>query len=356
MSLDLLKFLDSGRAVIEPTDILGFAQNIAASNPWRTASEAILAPRFDTRTWSPAEAFGTALAQSFLGSALSGYAKNREASQLRALSSVMPQLSADPMSAAAPAGVDESAFDLLRLGAAAKMAQRKEQLRDKVAELKLANMMAGERAALEEQGKISGKNAAYEKLGVEDPESPKIKAEDRKRQIEKDQFSKEQSLEDDIASLRGEMVKASNDLRFDLVERGYKSVLRASQDPSGTSDYELIKGAAQAIEPGAVTNQGEADALGGSGAIPEGWKADIRGALEGKSKLPDSVRKGLVDIATRRYRETAEQFNSKRNFYLKEAERRKFPTDSVVPFVQAPLGYKIQKNIKTGEIRIVPNG
>jgi len=133
---------------------------------------------------------------------------------------------------------------------------------------------------------------------------------------------------------------------------GIQSLRKAAKDPSPTADLELIRGAIQAIEPGMAVREGEAAAVENSASIPEVYKAWLLKGLSGQSGLPPEVRKGILDIAERRYSAYQEKFQLAESFYRSQAERQRLPDPSGISYlsprprpmaVQMPGGPAIQR-------------
>ena len=124
-----------------------------------------------------------------------------------------------------------------------------------------------------------------------------------------------------ISNLRKEFQGLPEVKSFVTSEIGFNSLKKAIEDPSSTSDLELVRGAIQAIEPGMAVRDGEQAAVAASASIPGQYKGWITKALSGESALPPDVREGVLRIAQRRYEEHASKFNQARQFYGVQAER-----------------------------------
>lgn len=122
-----------------------------------------------------------------------------------------------------------------------------------------------------------------------------------------------------VTALRKEFSSLPEVQTFKLSDTGFKSMLRALQDPTATSDVELTRAAIQAIEPGLAVRTDDQSAISQSAALPDSYKAAMTRALTGESGLAADVRKGLYRIAARRYNANGTKFNELKNFYAGQA-------------------------------------
>lgn len=173
-----------------------------------------------------------------------------------------------------------------------------------------------EQVRLKKIAEIKAENEAYGGGIDENPNSPQYK-------LTKDK-------ETDLENIRKEFQGQQTYKDFVVSEKGYRSLLKAIEDPYSTSDLELVRGAIQAIEPGMAVREGEAAAAEKSGSIPDQWKAAINKSLTGGTGLAPEIREGILRIAQRRYDEQARAFNIDRESYLTQAERKKLPNPSEI--------------------------
>lgn len=176
-------------------------------------------------------------------------------------------------------------------------------------------------AAIEANKKIAALKAEdeyYGQPGVDNPNSPGFK------------FKQEQ--EKALENARDTFEKTPTFQNFSISDKGYRSLLKAIDDPAATSDLELVRGAIQAIEPGMAVREGEATAAENSGSIPQAWKGAISKALKGESGLAPEIREGILRIAQRRYDEQARAFNLSRDLKINEAKRRGFPNPEAISY------------------------
>jgi len=257
---DLLKYLMAGQQVVDPNDVMGFAQQISASNPYRLAGQGLAGARFDTRSWSPLESFGTALAQAFVGGALNNYGQQQDARQIRAVTSVLPDLTSNPLEVATPEGVDDSAFDILRLNVASKNMMREKQATSKLAELQLGNLLetqaAGDKKRAEVGAELGAKNDFYAKLGVEDPDSPKVKRQDK--------------LSDDVTEIQKSLVGSPEARTFNEL-MGSVTALKGHLDSGNkgdrVADISALFSWNKVIDPGAIVREEDFNRLGQEGSL-----------------------------------------------------------------------------------------
>lgn len=216
---------------------------------------------------------------------------------------------------------------------------------------------------------IVGPQTQYESLLEKYQGNKALVDAEMKRQLEAPDRQFEQGLKSEgaLQDLRKEFQALPEVKAFTISDIGFKSLQKAIQDPASTSDLELVRGAIQAIEPGMAVREGEQAAVLQSGAILDQWKGVLVKALSGESSLPPEVRDGILRIAERRFNEHATTFNAARQFYMSQAQRRGLPDPTGITYqpeaTVAPLspnpppvpeGMKLQKNIKTGEYRVVP--
>lgn len=126
---------------------------------------------------------------------------------------------------------------------------------------------------------------------------------------------------DRLQDLRKEFESLPEVKNFVMADTGFKSMQRAIQDPTGTSDIELTRAAIQAIEPGLAVRMDDQQAIAASPALAASWKAQMLGAITGQSRLTDDVRQGLMRIAARRYNEQGAKFAALRDFFQTQAEK-----------------------------------
>jgi hypothetical protein len=124
---------------------------------------------------------------------------------------------------------------------------------------------------------------------------------------------------DRITTLRKEFSGLPEVQTFKMSDTGFKSMLRALQDPTATSDVELTRAAIQAIEPGLAVRTDDQSAISQSASLPDSYKAMMSRALTGESGLTADVRNGLYRIAARRYNANGAKFNELKNFYAGQA-------------------------------------
>lgn len=177
-----------------------------------------------------------------------------------------------------------------------------------------------EQLAKEEQakavGKLKGENSFFGLRADENPSSPQYK---RKADI----FDRE-------TKLRGEYTKNPIVQDFQTSDIGFRSLVKAAQDPHPTADLELVRGAIQAIEPGMAVREGEAAAVEASRSIPDQWKGAINKALLNGASLDKDVREGIIRIAARRYEQYSNQVTALRGQYTSLAETESLAPDKIL--------------------------
>lgn len=142
---------------------------------------------------------------------------------------------------------------------------------------------------------------------------------------------------DDIDAIRKEFSSLPEVKDFKLISTGYSALLEAMKDPEGTSDFELIRRAAQAVEPGLAVRKDDQDSIERAPSFFKGFEAAVRGALYGETRLTPEVRQGLLRIAERSYNANAKKFNKTREFYTQQLEKRKLDPTALTPMPIAEL-------------------
>lgn len=137
----------------------------------------------------------------------------------------------------------------------------------------------------------------------------------------RDAMKRDLELPDRVTALRKDFEAKPEIREFVMADTGFKAMMKAFEDPAGTSDVELTRRAIQAIEPGLAVRTDDQNAIAQSPSLPQEWKAQMTGALAGTSKLAPEVREGLMRIAGRSYNEKAIQFNKAKNFYTGEIKK-----------------------------------
>lgn len=109
-------------------ELNAFKNTLNQNNYWNMAAAPVLGAKFNTSTWSPATTLGVTAGQSFIGSLLQGLGAQSNARQVEAISSVLPQLQADPVNTPLPEGVDAEAGAALRSSLIRDMFKRDQQV------------------------------------------------------------------------------------------------------------------------------------------------------------------------------------------------------------------------------------
>lgn len=117
--------------LLGPSDLIGFQNSVAQSDPYGIAGRSLASWQPDMSTWSPTTSGITSFAKAFASGLLQNYAQQNTANQLNAVMGVLPQLRSDPMSVVAPEGVDATPFATLKGNAIVKNVARQELLAEK---------------------------------------------------------------------------------------------------------------------------------------------------------------------------------------------------------------------------------
>lgn len=124
---------------------------------------------------------------------------------------------------------------------------------------------------------------------------------------------------------------------FKLVDTGYKALREAMKDPEGTSDYEIVRRAAQAVEPGLAVRKDDQDSIAQAASLFGQYGASIRNALQGKSKLTPEVRQGLMRVAQRGYNAHADAYNKSLGYYQNRTNKLGFEPFELSPLTEAEM-------------------
>jgi len=163
---------------------------------------------------------------------------------------------------------------------------------------------------------------------------------------------------DDAESIRKEFNALPEVQDFKTISTGYRALVEAMKDPAGTSDFEIIRRAAQAVEPGLAVRKDDQDSIEAAPSLFGSYAATVRGALSGESRLTDDVRRGLMRIAERSFNANAESFNKTRDFYRGRLSDRGIDPEVLSPLeeAEAVIGTPITAtNPQTGEKLILIN-
>lgn len=316
----------------DPT-LNAFQKTVAQNDYWRQAAAPVLGAQFDRSTWTPTQNIGVSAAQSFIGSLLNSLGANSEAKQLQSAAAILPQLYADPNSVAMPEGMDPEAFQGLRLSAARENILRgiKKQEMEQSIIGDILSKRAGAQIALENAGpmKLAEKTAELQALDASSsPDAPNRK-------------NAQLNLEN-VESLRKEFNGLQDVKDFSSVLKAANAMSGALKDKSKVSDQELVRYSILMIEPGMAVREGEQSAVASSQSIPDAWRGELSGALEGGSKLSDKTREGLQRLASRAYESKKSNYDKALGYYQGRAVERNMPADQSISYLgKAPASEDI---------------
>lgn len=119
---------------------------------------------------------------------------------------------------------------------------------------------------------------------------------------------------------------------FKYKEQGLKALTQAYLDPSGTSDFEIIRRGAQMVEPGLAVRSDDQESLrGAASALGMSYQA-VQNAISGDSKLTPEVRAGIMRIGKRGYEASLGDYNTTRDTFIKRASNAGLDPKIVVPY------------------------
>lgn len=152
--------------------------------------------------------------------------------------------------------------------------------------------------------------------------------------------------EEALTGLRKEFQSTQTFKDLETAGKGYQTLVLAQQDPSAVADLDFVYGTIQMIEPGLAVKGEEQEIVRKSGSFPEQLKGQLQSFFKGDAKLTPEIRQNLINLASRRYTQHADQFNKSRNFYETQAKRRGLPDPDAVAYLpDAPDVDTIKKTL-----------
>jgi hypothetical protein len=302
-------------------DLATFQKSAAGNNFLLNLGPGISGAKLDMRTWSPEAQVGTSFAQGFLGALFQGMGRDQVADQTRQAAALLPLLYQSPESVQAPEGVDPQAFEALR-GAAQltklqQQAFRQQQAQELWNDLYKAKLLedfkaeAGATAAGKEAfNKVMGENTAWDairKMGAGEGDIGEIaNPKDPRYQVGQDRIKNADDLRRQLEAKTGD---------FANVLKAADAISGALKDYGRVSDQELVRYSIQMIEPGMAVREGEQAAIANSQAVPDAWKAQLKGALDGTSTLGKDARDGIARLASRAYNAQRRVYDKAVSYY-----------------------------------------
>lgn len=152
------------------------------------------------------------------------------------------------------------------------------------------------------------------------------------REILKQDREESRKSSDDELNLQSAFLKLPEVGDFNYKRQGAIAFMQALQDPSGTSDFELIRRGTQAIEPGLAVRRDDERSLEDSSSKFGRFKAAVYSALKGESKLDDATRKGIARMVKRSYESTLPDYNRQHELFSKKALKKGYNPDFVTVY------------------------
>ena len=344
-------------------DMAGASAAIDASNPWRKGSVAIgnlSQQAYPAIASDPKEALiGIALSQ-FLSGALGGVADTYTQNRIPEYQSVMEAATAGRELPTTEYLDSDSAlfreakqkgqlFQIMNQADRMKAEQearlkKQDRLESKLMEYGLAISEDGKLVDLGLSG-MEAKTEADKKLAVLEAEDAfynkgfKSLSDSSSKMTDLNpnspQYKTTKDAEDALDKLRSEFQGRDVFKEFEKVDKGYRALVKAKDDPSAVSDLDFVYGAIQMIEPGMAVKEGEQEAVRSTSSIPQQLQGAMISAMEGKARLQPDTRKAILDLAARRYEGHADKFNTALSFYKDQAERRGLPDPGAVSYLTA---------------------
>ena len=307
--------VDDG-SLLSTSDLLNFNNTVTQGSTANIIGQGLGAFNPNMSSWDPATQGIASFGKSFLQGFLQNQARAESASQLNKVISVLQQLRSDPNNVVFPEGVDADAAAVLRGTAILKRDAFDQNQNLAIRDLLQKVQVAG----LSKKAEILGENEAFETMGAggatENPNSPGYK-------INQDRLSSERSLANDFLT---------QTQRFKLKEEGLSALTEAYKDMSGTSDYELIRRAAQSVEPGLAVRADDIQSLEGAASALGMTTQAVKNALMGTTKLTPEVRAGIMRTAKRSYDASLGDFNTLRDSFLSRSQQGNLNSANVVPW------------------------
>jgi len=126
---------------------------------------------------------------------------------------------------------------------------------------------------------------------------------------------------------------------------GLRAMREAFADKSGTSDFELIRRAAQAVEPGLAVRRDDSESLERAASVLGQVGAQAKGALFGETRLTEDVRRGLLRIGQRKFDQTSKRYDKVRSAYKRKAERIGLPVEDIIIYDPAVTAAEVLEGL-----------
>lgn len=311
-------------------DINALERTIRDNNYWRKAATPILGAKFDTSTWTPNQTLGTLSGQAFLGSILNAIGQRSEENQLDKVSQILPQLYANPASVGTPEGVDRTAFAGLKMDALSKKRQEDEDIRKAFA--------INYGASIDPRSGKVGSLPGFDELFTESGGGRGRKG---------DSAAREKQILEEKKSV-GDLEKS-----LSFIDDKFEQAKKIT----GKEGFQASLGSLGLPTPGANELTGIADSV-----IVQIDKALGR-------EVNSDVRKRLLTLTPRWYDSDAEVDRKKQDLkelvyslsqttpltggLTEDIVRGQTESSNTMPS-SVPEGMKLQRNKRTGEIRMVP--
>jgi hypothetical protein len=174
----------------------------------------------------------------------------------------------------------------------------------------------GTKAAMIKQGEIQGTIAGAGGNEANVPGTPGY-------QKNQDQITAERMLSNDFRNVAEP---------FKYKEQGLKAVTEAYKDKQGTSDYELIRRGAQAVEPSLAVRKDDQDSIQGAASVLGVAYGTLQNAISGSTKLTDEVRDGIMRMVQRSYDSSLQDYNTMHQSFTDRATSHGLSPNLVVPY------------------------
>lgn len=309
-----------------------FEKLIAQSDPYSPYQGVANAINFTpTRRGQETTAIGVGLGKALIAGLLKGKSKSHRLEQTGLLNDLYRSGSLDTEIE----GLDPIISGGVRRQALADELERKVERRDALS-LKLDMMN------LEETGQLPGSAATILPSALtSERRSSSLKSPKVQRELDKIEREKTKQKEDTSKvrfdqeqKLKADFTKISTAPKGGYIKRveDFEAALEAYKDTGGTSDYELIRRGAQAIEQGLAVRQDDERSIQSAASLFGLTAAKIRQLAEGGTSLDPKVRKGILRQISRAIVSAGENYDIGRASILDSVEAYDLGADRVVPF------------------------
>lgn len=321
-------------AMLGQGDLSGFTQNALAGNLFSQLAPSILGAKFDTSSWSPGTSAGVSFGKALLGGLANNYGRNQVADETSAVSKILPDLYADPMSVAAPEGVDKYAFSQLQnkavsdnlLRMAAQKATKEDDVRSTIKSLLGVGVQSGEMSASKalsiaasddpKAAMLESTGGGYSKYTPEQLNELGLKEGANKDQVELALKAKSSAFDTKI-KLNDEVGKTNTFLKTGGVGEQYNSIkpnfdnMIANLDlNSGASDIAFMNAFQKTVDEKGVVRGEDIKTIADAQSYLDSYFGKASNALDGSGRLKIGAKLKLLEAAGGKINSVGSAFES----------------------------------------------